>query len=159
MITFAILIDSRLRERLPFKECLRKLPVHLTQNFAVPPLPPSPPMPPGTESVCEDEPMHSGFTCLSADERILRRRERLCLYCGQAGHFLKSCPTRPGNTRTLRSCHGQTLGGIVSSPVIQKDKPLISVTLSWAKSFIEIQALIDFGAAGLFIDAAFVSKH
>ncbi|PIO27138.1 hypothetical protein AB205_0043300, partial [Aquarana catesbeiana] len=76
LITFAILIDSRLRERLPFKEHLRNPSVHLSPNFAVPPLPPSPPMPPGTES-----------------------------------------------------------------------------------SSIEIQALIDYGAAGLFIDAAFVSKH
>ncbi|PIO38962.1 hypothetical protein AB205_0077930, partial [Aquarana catesbeiana] len=48
---------------------------------------------------------------------------------------------------------------ITSIRVIQKDKPKVSVTLSWAESSIEIQALINSGAAGLFIDAAFVSKH
>ncbi|PIO35296.1 hypothetical protein AB205_0197640, partial [Aquarana catesbeiana] len=64
-----------------------------------------------------------------------------------------------GNARTLRSFHGQTLGGVVSSPVIQKDKPLVPVNLSWAESSVEIQALIDSGAAGLFIDAAFILKH
>ncbi|PIN98273.1 hypothetical protein AB205_0204860, partial [Aquarana catesbeiana] len=40
-----------------------------------------------------------------------------------------------------------------------KDKPLVLVTISWAESSVEIQALIDSMAAGLFIDAAFVSEH
>ncbi|PIO30495.1 hypothetical protein AB205_0157910, partial [Aquarana catesbeiana] len=82
-------------------------------SIRVPPLSPSPLMPLGTESVSEDKPMHLGFTRFSADERTLRRRERLCLY----------------------------------------------YLFSWAESSVEIQALIDPGAAGLFIDAAFVSKH
>ncbi|XP_077336648.1 protein orai-2 isoform X1 [Lithobates pipiens] len=152
LISFVILIDSRLRERLSLKERLRKPPVRLPLSFVVPPMPPSSPMPPGTELFSEDEPMH----------RVsLRMREPLGggRDCGQAGHFLKSCPTRPGNARILRSCHGQTLGGVVSSPVMQKDKPLVLVTLSWCESSIEIQALMDSGATGLFIDAAFVSQH
>lgn len=41
------------------------------------------------------EPMQIGRTHLSAEERERRIRNRLCLYCGQAGHLRAECPTRP----------------------------------------------------------------
>jgi len=40
----------------------------------------------------EVEPMQVGRTSLSSEERELRRRGNLCLYCGQAGHFVSRCP-------------------------------------------------------------------
>uniref|UniRef100_A0A803JLE4 CCHC-type domain-containing protein n=1 Tax=Xenopus tropicalis TaxID=8364 RepID=A0A803JLE4_XENTR len=43
------------------------------------------------------EPMQIGLvrSALSSEERARRRQLNLCLYCGQPGHFLKDCPTRP----------------------------------------------------------------
>ena len=39
---------------------------------------------------------------LTNEERERRRRENLCLYCGEVGHFLKNCPRRPGNQGKVR---------------------------------------------------------
>ena len=40
------------------------------------------------------EPMQLGRTCLSAVERQRRLRENKCMYCGQDGHFVSSCPVK-----------------------------------------------------------------
>ncbi|KAI3358945.1 hypothetical protein L3Q82_014740 [Scortum barcoo] len=42
----------------------------------------------------EPEPMHIGRTRLSPEERARRRQGNLCLYCGQAGHFISRCPAK-----------------------------------------------------------------
>ncbi|KAL7408423.1 hypothetical protein ABVT39_023275 [Epinephelus coioides] len=41
------------------------------------------------------EPMQLGRTRLHPSERQRRVNLRLCIYCGQAGHFLASCPQTP----------------------------------------------------------------
>lgn len=99
LISFLILIDTRLRERPSFKESLRRPPNSLAPTFAVPPVPPSPPTPPGVD-LSGGEPMQLGFARLSEGERALRRREGRCMYCGLGGHFRLACPNRPGNART-----------------------------------------------------------
>lgn len=99
LISFLILIDTRLRERPSFKERLRRPSSSLAPTFSFPPIPPSPPTPPG-DGASGCEPMQLGFTRLSKAERAFRRREGRCLYCGIGGHLLRSCPTRPGNART-----------------------------------------------------------
>ncbi|KAJ1109663.1 hypothetical protein NDU88_007023 [Pleurodeles waltl] len=45
----------------------------------------------------EEEPMQIDTTRgpLSASEREHRRRKGLCLYCGAAGHLIRTCPIRP----------------------------------------------------------------
>ena len=40
------------------------------------------------------EPMQVGRTSLTQKERERRRRGNLCLYCGQAGHFVSRCPAK-----------------------------------------------------------------
>ncbi|KAI3366903.1 hypothetical protein L3Q82_009548, partial [Scortum barcoo] len=40
----------------------------------------------------EPEPMQIGRTRLSPEERACRHQGNLCLYCGQAGHFVSRCP-------------------------------------------------------------------
>ncbi|KAI3370533.1 hypothetical protein L3Q82_025292 [Scortum barcoo] len=42
----------------------------------------------------ESEPMQIGRTRLSPEERARRRQGNLCLYCGQAGHFISRCPAK-----------------------------------------------------------------
>lgn len=39
----------------------------------------------------DPEPMQVGRAWLSREERERRRSQRLCLYCGRAGHFIHSC--------------------------------------------------------------------
>ena len=39
--------------------------------------------------------MQMGRARLSAAERDRRRRQGLCLYCGQTGHHIGACPMRP----------------------------------------------------------------
>ncbi|KAF7641725.1 hypothetical protein LDENG_00273800 [Lucifuga dentata] len=40
------------------------------------------------------EPMQLGRTILMPEERERRRQLNLCLYCGQAGHFVSRCPAK-----------------------------------------------------------------
>ncbi|PIO12038.1 hypothetical protein AB205_0127040, partial [Aquarana catesbeiana] len=73
-------------------------------------------------------------------------------------------PPMPPGTESVSEDEPMQLGFMHLSEVEslycgQKDKPLVLVTLSWAELSIEIQTLIDSGAAGLFIDDVFVSKH
>ncbi|KAM4771047.1 cytochrome b5 reductase 4 [Rhinophrynus dorsalis] len=91
LISFTILIDTRLRKRPSFKECLRRLPSRLAPSFTHPPMPPSPPTPPESDS-SGSEPMQLGDTRLTGEERAFQRKEGLCLYCGKPGHLLRSCP-------------------------------------------------------------------
>lgn len=42
-----------------------------------------------------EEPMQLGGARLSPNERRRRFTSASCLYCGQSGHFIASCPTRP----------------------------------------------------------------
>jgi len=42
----------------------------------------------------EPEPMQLGRTSLTPKERERRRQGNLCLYCGQAGHFVSRCPAK-----------------------------------------------------------------
>ncbi|CAJ1081228.1 hypothetical protein LDENG_00284880 [Xyrichtys novacula] len=42
----------------------------------------------------DPEPMQLGCTSLSLEERERRRRSKLCLYCGAAGHYISGCPAK-----------------------------------------------------------------
>ncbi|KAJ7997583.1 hypothetical protein DPEC_G00230520 [Dallia pectoralis] len=46
----------------------------------------------------EEEPMQLGRSPLQPSVRQQRRRDGLCLYCGQSGHFIRHCPVRPSRT-------------------------------------------------------------
>ena len=39
--------------------------------------------------------MQLGRSRLTPEIREQRMRDRLCLYCGKAGHLIRACPTRP----------------------------------------------------------------
>lgn len=43
----------------------------------------------------DEEPMQLGRTRLTPAERLRRIKSGECIYCGQVGHFLATCPVRP----------------------------------------------------------------
>ncbi|KAK7933591.1 hypothetical protein WMY93_004487 [Mugilogobius chulae] len=99
LISLSIRLDNRLRERRRERTGRSSALVPSFQpRFSSHPECPSPvqefastaPQPPSSE-----EPMQLGGMRLSPEERQRRLRQGLCLYCGELGHVLRSCPTRP----------------------------------------------------------------
>ncbi|ROI27674.1 hypothetical protein DPX16_22996 [Anabarilius grahami] len=81
---------------------------------------------------------------ISQLERQRRLTQNLCLYCGQAGHYIAECSTRPA--RPMVS---------VILPTLNKMKPLtIVVNLTAAVLCLPVNALFDSGSAGNFISGA-----
>lgn len=90
LISLAIRIDNRLRERRkerdsishnPRVSCFRS-PVEASSGQSPPPNEPEP------------EPMQIGRTRLTPEERQRRYTAKVCLYCGDKGHFVANCPVR-----------------------------------------------------------------
>ncbi len=57
-------------------------------------LPPALPLPVPSPAPAP-EPMQVSFNPLTHAERERRVHSRLCLYCGESGHILQTCPVRP----------------------------------------------------------------
>ncbi|KAJ1132756.1 hypothetical protein NDU88_011059 [Pleurodeles waltl] len=53
---------------------------------------PSEASPPPTQEPMQIDPIRGPLT---ESEREDRRQKGLCLYCGKAGHLIRSCPVRP----------------------------------------------------------------
>ncbi|KAL0156949.1 hypothetical protein M9458_048195 [Cirrhinus mrigala] len=104
--------------------------------------------PPMSVADAAHEPMQIGATKLSIEERERRLRGNLCLYCGQPGHIRATCPTRPPRQRAAVS---------TDEPPLSRCE--IPVVLGFGEATINTTALIDSGAAGNFIDAAFVAAN
>lgn len=93
LISLSIRLDNRLRERRRERNVKSRnfVPTFQSRASHLPDLPaPSPQV-----SSTSEEPMQLGRMTLTQEERQRRFREGLCLYCGQAGHILRSCPKRP----------------------------------------------------------------
>ncbi|KAL0165999.1 hypothetical protein M9458_037843, partial [Cirrhinus mrigala] len=87
------------------------------------------------------EPMQTDSYHLSATERIRRVSQGLCLYCGENGHALNSCPVRP--PRPFVSIM-QVFPDVISMSQL-------SVRLLIKNSIFTVKALVDSGASGNFI--------
>lgn len=91
LIATAIRIDGRIQER-------RREKVLTSTSRSLPRLPVSPSTSTGfpTAAASSDpvEPMQLGRTRLSAAERQRRQRENCCMYCGEGGHYVSSCPVK-----------------------------------------------------------------
>lgn len=96
LISTAIKLDNRLRER-------RRERTNRSSNQSRTPMPrnsslvsPNPPTSvqsdPGNSG---EEPMQLGRAKLTPAERFRRIKSGECIYCGQLGHYLATCPTRP----------------------------------------------------------------
>ncbi len=100
LISLAIKIDNRLRERARERSRRPKTlatptpsPRPSLQSFPSPVLNSQRPV--SAPPVVEEEPMQLGRARLTATERQRRMEMKLCIYCGQAGHFVTSCPQTP----------------------------------------------------------------
>lgn len=96
LISQTIQLDNRLRERRRERRSNHCSQTSLRQPIR-PTRPSSPPnlQTPTSGKLETPEPMQLGRTRLTPGERERRMRERRCLYCGELGHFLPSCPVRP----------------------------------------------------------------
>lgn len=141
LIQAATKLDRRLRER---RSERFQGPRPTWTPFRAPSMPsPSSTTPP------EAEPMQLGLVRapLTSEERQRRRQSNLCLYCGGAGHFLRSCPIRPSKFLQPRLMN-----------YLDNDAPksyvMLSVSLQLPEGESRLPAIIDSGACSCFMDAA-----
>lgn len=90
IISMAIKLDNRIRERK--RERSRQNQSSLSHTL---PVPRSPPVSPPAKPTPDEEPMQLGRASLTPAERQRRIKAGECIYCGQHGHFISTCPIRP----------------------------------------------------------------
>lgn len=102
LISLATRLDNRLRERQREKSGRQFLPRVLTSpqlsSSTSAPVNVAPVHCTSPEPSAEEEPMQLGRARLTTAERQRRQRSGLCIYCGQAGHYINTCPQLPKET-------------------------------------------------------------
>uniref|UniRef100_A0A8K9XXP6 Gypsy retrotransposon integrase-like protein 1 n=1 Tax=Oncorhynchus mykiss TaxID=8022 RepID=A0A8K9XXP6_ONCMY len=101
------------------------------------------------------EPMQLGGIRISTEERERRITNRLCLYCGSAGHFVTSCPVKGQSS----SVSGGLLVSATTPVSPSRSCTTLSVHLRWTGSSASCSALIDSGAEGCFMDETWAREH
>ncbi len=89
------------------------------------------------------EPMITDSYHLSVPERSRRLTQGLCLYCGSAGHQLRTCPIRPPRP---------AVSTIQITPDVS-NMPLVDALLRYQDQSYSVRVLMDSGAAGNFISS------
>ncbi len=79
----------------------------------------------------------------SIPERSRRLTQGLCLYCGSAGHQLRTCPIRPPRP---------AVSTIQITPDVS-NMPLVDALLRYQDQSYSVRILMDSGAAGNFISS------
>ncbi|CAL9698545.1 unnamed protein product [Knipowitschia caucasica] len=149
LIALTSKIDKRLseRERARCRQAL-SLQRRVSVRERVPPSSAPVPLP----ALDSEEPMQIGRTHLSPAERQRRLDEGRCIYCGQLGHFLASCPVK----RNV----GLKPTTLVSSAAVKDcfKRKLTKVQLISTSCSRSLPALIDSGADANFIDSSLVKE-
>ncbi|KAI2646808.1 Transposon Tf2-8 polyprotein [Labeo rohita] len=94
------------------------------------------------------EPMQVDSTRLSRTERNHRINLGLCLYCGQQGHLLRTCPFRPP----------RPVVSTILSEVEPAQLTLLPATLHTSDRSLSVSALVDSGSSGNFISQDCLNK-
>ena len=84
VVKLASRVDARLRERRSERGLFRPRPRPTTTSLPSPPQETAPPL----------ESMQVDRAKLSPEERLRRRQENACFYCGQVGHLCSKCPLK-----------------------------------------------------------------
>ncbi|XDV25876.1 hypothetical protein PO909_029709 [Leuciscus waleckii] len=107
---------------------------------------------PSPMPIDSNEPMQINSYHITDEERERRRSQRLCLYCGGAGHFRQNCPHRPTNRDN--AAVSLTLGCLNSKSCVT-----VPVEFTVHGESVSISALLDSGAAGNFMSREFAELH
>ncbi len=94
------------------------------------------------------EPMQISFNPLTPAERERRLHFRLCLYCGESGHILQTCPVRPPRP---------AVSTIQLNPQIST-LTRMTIQLTSPHTSIPAQALVDSGSSGNFISVETINR-
>lgn len=100
------------------------------------------------------EPMQLGLipSPLTSEERLHRRQSNLCLYCGEAGHYLQNSPVRPSKFKSASpTCFANCSVGLTSAHIT------LSLSLQTSRKNIQVPAIIDSEACSCFMDTNFFS--
>ena len=156
LIELAISIDNRLFDRSRERniQCNSRFPPQknfdLKQPSHAPPLLKNDPM-------VIDATYSQKRKSLSLPEKQRRIDNKLCLYCGEPGHYVDNCPQVPKKPGRVKA----SLKGRISPPlettqlddeVLPKDHLAIPCVLSFANTQISSEILLDTGATSNFID-------
>ncbi|XP_053563243.1 tyrosine--tRNA ligase, cytoplasmic isoform X1 [Bombina bombina] len=91
---------------------------------------------------------------LTADERMRRKTNHLCMYCGNSNHMVTDCPI-------LRKNKKSKFLTINNTSHVEKTLSYcnLSLTLQWDLRRLTTNAIVDSGAFGNFIDISTVQKN
>lgn len=93
------------------------------------------------------EPMQTDRYHLSHDERQCHIGQRLCLYCGDDGHLLQTCPIRPPRTAASTA--------LINS--VMTTHPYHDAVLIHASRSFTVKVLFDSRSSGNFISSRLLS--
>ncbi|KIJ41396.1 hypothetical protein M422DRAFT_146957, partial [Sphaerobolus stellatus SS14] len=112
--------------------------------------------------------IQTGRGRLTREEHERRMKEGLCLYCGTAGHVIRSCPKIPPDRRQpqVSAIMDETQdpqapqAGNFHTTAFNKSLFFLSILLRFpGKKPITTHALVDCGASGCFISDHFAQRH
>ncbi|XP_073675909.1 cilia- and flagella-associated protein 74 [Garra rufa] len=122
---------------------------HLSACPSTKSVPSFPPLRTSSPQRDAEEPMITDSYRLDPAERKRRINNRLCLYCGEASHFISACPVRPP----------RPMVSTVSITPAMSLLPHITAELIVNSRTLPIYVLVDSGAAGNFVSSHFIAKH
>ena len=106
------------------------------------------------------EPMQIGRSRLTTGERSHRMSAGLCLYCGESGHFIRECKTRPKGgilVSRLSKPQASEKSSEVNSET-NSESNRFPVVISCSNQSLTVGAMIDSGADDNFIDYDFAKQ-
>uniref|UniRef100_A0A8C5PQD8 CCHC-type domain-containing protein n=1 Tax=Leptobrachium leishanense TaxID=445787 RepID=A0A8C5PQD8_9ANUR len=146
-MSLCIEIDRRIRERRAER----------ANNHQSTPIRRFVPPPPSMSSIPTDndeEPMQVGAARgpLTEAEKSRRRSLGLCMYCGHAGHQVRECREKP-NTRMGKPLALHAFVSVKSICTAMSTHLIGPLSLQWDGRITTLNAMIDSGASGCFLDA------